>query len=64
MSYELIPGKKYNKLARVDGSGRSVLAFIDRSSGQYYYAQSWSQRGRMMTNDQAAEFAALLGESK
>jgi hypothetical protein len=41
ISHEIIEGKKYYKVVQKVDSGRSVHAFIDKTTGQVYMPASW-----------------------
>lgn len=42
--------RAYVVLVRVSGGTRSALAFVDKSNGDLYRADSWKKRGRKIGN--------------
>lgn len=59
--YQIIKGRKYDKLVTVDGAGsQSAVAFIDRETSVYYWAASWSKRAYRMPRENVAQYAAIV----
>lgn len=62
--FDLIPGRKYVKIAEWLGSRtegqRTVRAFYEPATGFVYYADGWKARGRMMAESGAQFFRALI----
>lgn len=59
-SYQLITGRKYDRLVRVHESGsRDIMCFIDRETSAVYEPKNFTQAGRIATRHDTPLFLNL-----
>ena len=53
--YEIVSGRSFWKVVKIQGSSRYAAAFVSKEDGQVFRANGWSRKGRNLgfTIDQA-----------
>ncbi len=57
--YDVVEGRTYRKIVQLSGGARHAEVFINRTTGTWYNAKSWSQPNKLRPYTRTPDVAAM-----